>query len=93
MIKIVSEATRFLVDRIQGSNVKAVVTDEATKGITVRIEESTLKIIEDYVEQTGWARNTVIAFLLHGGIELVASQLQQDEEQQSLSFGKSAGKR
>ena len=80
MIKIQSDATRFLVDRIQGSNIKAVVPDESSKGITIRVEEPILKTIEEYVEATGWSRNVVVNFLLQGGVELVSTQIQQNEE-------------
>lgn len=93
MIRIHSEATNFLVQRLCGSNIKAFVTDEETKGITIRLEASTLTAIEEYVEKTGWSRNAVVAFLLQGGIELVETQMEDKEPQIQLPLGKSGGKR
>lgn len=92
MIKIQSDATQFLVQRLCGSNIKAFVTDEETKTITVRLEASTLSIIEEYVEKTGWSRNVVVAFLLQGGIEIVATQLEYEDPQIVLPLGKAAKK-
>lgn len=80
MIKIISEATCFLVNRIEGKKTKVELSEEVIKPITIRIEEPTLKAIEKIVEETdGWSRNLVVNFLLMGGIELVRQQLAQNQ--------------
>lgn len=78
MIRIVSDATNFLVNRIEGKKTKVELSEEVVKSVTVRLEEPTLREIEKLVEETdGWSRNLVVNFLLMGGIELVRTQLAQ----------------
>lgn len=78
MIRIVSDATNFLVNRIEGKKSRAELSEGVLKSVTVRLEEPTLREIEKLVEATdGWSRNLVVNFLLMGGLELVHTQLAQ----------------
>lgn len=75
MLKIESEATKFLVNRIMGSPTKVELNDNEVKAITLRIDSEVVAQIDRYMELTGWSRNLVATFLLMGGIELVEHQL------------------
>lgn len=86
MIKLQSEATQFLINRLSGSRSMVELNDEL-KIITIRLEAPTLKAIEDMTAKTGgWSRNLVVNFLLMGGLELVRHQLDQENPELNLPF-------
>lgn len=86
MIKLESQATQFLVNRLSGSRSMVELNDEL-KIITIRLEAPTLKAIEEMTAKTGgWSRNLVVNFLLMGGLELVGQQLRQEKEEQGQFY-------
>ena len=94
MLKIESENTQFLVNRIMGSSIKVELNDNEVKAITLRIDSEVVAQIERYMDLTGWSRNLVTTFLLMGGIEVVEHQLKDrdfdavEEEKSKVRFKK-----
>lgn len=85
MIRLESDATSILVARLSGSRVKCELSDEQVKGISLRIEEPTLRQVEEMVAATeGFSRNVVLNMLIWGGLELVQQQLEQREQASAL---------
>lgn len=82
MIKISSTASIFLVNRLLGSRSVTEMPEDTVKAITIRVNESLVKEIEELTARTeGWSRNLVLDFVIRAGLDLVEHEVQQVERQ------------